>query len=93
VAYCRRGASKPQGAAWENWWYQSADVVRSLLDDELSTLFLPGGSTTIRHVGMPDVPWFENLLLRLKPVIKRALTDASFVVLKGACGDQFAECG
>lgn len=61
-------------------------------NDELSTLFLPGGSTTIRHVGMPDVPWFD-LLLRLKPVIKRTLTEASFVVLEGACGDPFVECG
>jgi len=33
----------------------------------------------------------ENLLLRLKPAIKRIVTDASFVVLEGVCGDPFVE--
>ena len=33
----------------------------------------------------------EDLLFRLKPVIKRALMDTSFVILEGSCGDLFVE--
>ena len=45
----------------------------------------------VRHVSIPCVLLSEDLLLRLKPVIKRTLTDASFVVLEGSCGDPFVE--
>jgi hypothetical protein len=34
---------------------------------------------------------FEDLLLRLKPVIKRTLKDAPFLDLKDSCGDPFVE--
>jgi len=33
----------------------------------------------------------EDFLLRLKPVIKWASTDASFVVFEGSCGNLFVE--
>jgi hypothetical protein len=67
------------------------DLVRSRLGDDSSGLLLTGVSTTIRHVSIPCVLLSEDLLLRLKPVIKRTLTDASFVVLEGSCGDPFVE--
>ena len=57
----------------------------------MSVLFLTGVSTTMRHVSIPCTLLSENLLLRLKPVIKRIVTDASFVVLEGVCGDPFVE--
>src|SRR2546427_11164632 len=48
----------------------------------------------IRHdgpVSMPCVLLSEDLLLRPKPVIKGASTDASFVVFVGSCGNPFVE--
>ena len=45
----------------------------------------------MRHVSIPCFLLSEDLLLRLKPVIKRTLTDASFVDLVGSCGDPFVE--
>jgi hypothetical protein len=67
------------------------DLVRGRLGDDLSVLLLTGVSTTMRHVSVPCFLLSEDLLLRLKPVIKRTLTDASFVVLEGSCGDSFVE--
>ena len=58
---------------------------------EVSALLLTGISTTMRHVSIPCLLMSEDLLFRLKPVIKRTLMDASFVVLKGSCGDPFVE--
>jgi len=58
----------------------------------MSVLLLTGESTTIRQGSTPSVLLSEDLLLRLKPVIKRTLADASFVVRKGAYGDPFMEC-
>ena len=58
----------------------------------MSVLLLTGRPTTIRHVSSPCVLLSEDLLFRLKPVIKRTLTDASLVVLEGTCGDLFMEC-
>jgi len=69
----------------------SFNLARDRLGDDLSALLLTGVSTTMRHV---SIPWFllsEDLLLRLKPIIKRTLTDASFIVLEGSCGDPFVE--
>ncbi len=57
----------------------------------MSVLPLTGGPTTIRQVSMSCLRWSEDLLLRLKPVIKWTLTDASFVVLEDTCGDAFME--
>jgi hypothetical protein len=67
------------------------DLVRGRLGDDLSVLLLTGVSTTMRHVSIPSFLLSEDLLLRLKPVIKRTLTDASFVALVGSCGDPFVE--
>lgn len=53
---------------------------------------LCSGPTTIRQLNTSCLLWSEDLLLRLKPVIKWTLTDASFVVLEGTCGDPFMEC-
>jgi hypothetical protein len=65
--------------------------VRGRLGDDWSVLLLTGVSSTMRPVSMPCVLLSEDLLLRLKPVITRTLTDASFVVLEGSCGDPFVE--
>ena len=45
----------------------------------------------MRQVNNPCFLLSEDLLLRLKPVIKWTLTDASFVDLTGSCGDPFVE--
>jgi len=66
-------------------------VVVQWLVASLSVLLVTGVSTTMWHVSMPCVLLSEDLLLRLKPVIKGALTDASFVVFVGSCGDLFVE--
>ena len=58
----------------------------------MSVLLPTGGSTKMRQVSIQCLLLSENLLLRLKPVIKWTLTDASFVDLKGSCGDPFMEC-
>src|SRR5207247_274251 len=42
-------------------------------------------------VSMPCVLLSEDFLLRLKPVIKGASTDASFVVFVGSYGNPFVE--
>jgi len=47
----------------------------------------------MRQVSIPCVLLSEDLQLRLKPVIKWTLTDASFVDLKGSCIDPFVERG
>ena len=67
------------------------DVVRGPGND-VSVLFLTAGPTTIREGGIACLLWSEDLLLRLKPVIEWALTDAPFVVLEGTFGDAFIEC-
>jgi len=67
------------------------DLVSGRLGEDLSILLLTGVSTTMRQVNIPCFLLSEDLLLCLKPVIKRTLTDASFVVLVGTCGDPFVE--
>ena len=67
-------------------WYQFSAWVASL-----SVLLLIGISATMRPVSMPCVLLSEDLLLRPKPVIKGASTDASFVVFVGSCGNPFVE--
>jgi hypothetical protein len=67
------------------WWYFSAWVA------SLSILLLIGVSTTMRAFSMPYALLSEDLLLRLKPVIKGASTEASFVVFVGSCGNPFVE--
>ncbi len=57
----------------------------------LSVLLLTSVSTTMWHVAIPCFHFSKDLLLCLKPVIEGALTDASFVVLVGSCGDPFLE--
>jgi len=66
-------------------------VVVQWLFASLSVLLLAGLSTTMRHISILCLGLSEDLLLRLKPVIKGALTDASFVVFVGSCGDPFME--
>src|SRR6185295_4664221 len=56
-----------------------------------SVLLLTGVSTTMRFVSIPCVFLSEDFLFRLKPIIKRALTDTSFVVFVRSCGDLFVE--
>ena len=67
------------------------DLVRGRLGDDLSVLLLAGVSATMRHVSIPCFLLSDDFLLRLKPVINGTLTDASFVDLKGSCGDPFVE--
>jgi hypothetical protein len=45
----------------------------------------------MRHVSIPCLLLFEDLLLRLKPIIKRTVTDASFTDLKSSCGNPIME--
>jgi hypothetical protein len=45
----------------------------------------------MQQVSIPCLLLPKDLLLRLKPVIKRTLADASFVVLERSCGDPFVE--
>jgi hypothetical protein len=66
--------------------------VRDRPGDDVSILLLAIGSTTMRQVSIQCLLLSENLLLRLKPVIKWTLTDTSFVNRKGSCGDSFMEC-
>jgi len=63
------------------------------LGSNLSFLLLTGVSTTMRQVNISCVLLSENLLLRLKPVIKGTLADASFVDLTSSCGEPFVERG
>jgi hypothetical protein len=63
------------------------------LGNDVSVLLLTGESTTIQQVSIPCLLVSEDLLLRLKPVIKWTLTDASLVDLKGSCIDLFVERG
>ncbi len=68
------------------------DRVRGRLGDGLSVLLLTGGSTTMGPVSIPCVLLSEDLLLRLKPVIKSTLTDPSFIVLAGSCAIHSWRC-
>src|SRR5262245_38391037 len=84
-ALCRRVANEGARVEWSTWWNIRGWVAAR------SVLLLSGVSTTMRHISMPSVPLSKDFLLRLKPVIKGTLTDASFVVLVGAYGDLFVE--
>ena len=77
--------------AWLNGGIKQRYVVRRPGND-LLVLLLTGGPITIRQVSISCLLWAQDLLLRLKPVIKWTLTDASFIVLEGTCGDAFMEC-
>ena len=67
------------------------DLVKVRLGEDLSVLILTGISATMRLVRIPYFLLSEDFLLSLKPVIKRTLTDASFVVFVGSCGDPLVE--
>ena len=69
------------------------DIVSGHLGNDVSVLLFTGVFTTVRRGSIPCVLLSEDFLLRLKPVIERTLTDASFVDLKGSCGDPFVESG
>jgi len=59
----------------------------------VSVLLLTGVSTTMRQVSIPRLLVSEDLLLRLKPVIKWTETYTTFVDLTGSCIDPFVERG